>query len=93
MARNNKRQYNVVYLCYNEQRDDLETLGTPIEFGTDRCAAIKRAKEISLDDFTPQGQTFQLAAVECYTETEMTTYQPLYLDCYLNGVRVGRVNQ
>ena len=89
-----KRNYYLVYLRINPENYDLRTIFSA-EYGTHRIAAIQAAKDASrfeVKKVTPQGLPYDLAGVECVTETEETTYQPLYLDTYLNGVRMGRIN-
>ena len=89
-----KRFYNLVYLRVTRKGDTMnyETIFFA-EYGTDRKGAKAAAKEASRQSVTPTGRPFDLAAVETYTITEMTTYNPLSLELYTNGSSIGTIEQ
>ena len=47
--------------------------------------AVKMAQRRSLVEGLIMG-------VDCYQETEMTTYNPIYLEVYCNGKKITRIN-
>ena len=89
-----KRFYNLVYLRVTRKGDamDFETIFSA-EYGTNRNGVKAAARKASRQSETPTGQPFDLAAIEAYTETEMTTYNPLWLELYINGGPVAIIRQ